>query len=267
MKNYSFKKGFTLAEVLITLAIVGIVAAMTIPTLVRAYKKKMIETKLRNTIATITEVLRRIEADEGDINYWSKDTIDYTNQLSMQRQFANKYIMKYLSSNARLCGKTDSEKGRDCLYKAVVNGQETTKFNEYVDDRRINKIVLPDGTGFWIMYPSAGNATAYGWQVNIDLNVSKDKMYNGIDYFQFRLIKNKSQNTYYITSVKKSNGVYLPVCSKDVLNYPDGKVLNYAQLCENNAMDDNYYGYPTSFCSVMIECNDWKIPEDYPIKF
>ena len=35
-----FKKGFTLAEVLITLAIIGIVAALTIPTLVQNYQEK-----------------------------------------------------------------------------------------------------------------------------------------------------------------------------------------------------------------------------------
>ena len=34
------KKGFTLAEVLITLGIIGIVAAMTLPALVGRYKKK-----------------------------------------------------------------------------------------------------------------------------------------------------------------------------------------------------------------------------------
>ena len=40
------KKGFTLAEVLITLAIIGIVAALTIPTLVTNYKKKIVTTRL-----------------------------------------------------------------------------------------------------------------------------------------------------------------------------------------------------------------------------
>ena len=34
-------KGFTLAEVLITLGIIGIVAAMTLPTLVNNYKKQI----------------------------------------------------------------------------------------------------------------------------------------------------------------------------------------------------------------------------------
>lgn len=34
------KKGFTLAEVLITLGIIGVVAAMTLPTLVQKYQDK-----------------------------------------------------------------------------------------------------------------------------------------------------------------------------------------------------------------------------------
>ena len=39
-----FKKGFTLAEVLITLGIIGVVAAMTIPTLVQNYNKRTWDT-------------------------------------------------------------------------------------------------------------------------------------------------------------------------------------------------------------------------------
>lgn len=38
------KKAFTLAEVLITLGIIGVVAAMTLPTLVGEYQKKQCDT-------------------------------------------------------------------------------------------------------------------------------------------------------------------------------------------------------------------------------
>ena len=41
------KRAFTLAEVLITLAIIGIVAAITIPGLVQSYKKTEYSTKLK----------------------------------------------------------------------------------------------------------------------------------------------------------------------------------------------------------------------------
>ena len=45
MKNESC---FTLAEVLITLGIIGIVAAMTLPSLLGNWKKKTIEARLKN---------------------------------------------------------------------------------------------------------------------------------------------------------------------------------------------------------------------------
>ena len=41
------KKAFTLAEVLITLGIIGIVAAMTIPTLITNYQKNITITRLK----------------------------------------------------------------------------------------------------------------------------------------------------------------------------------------------------------------------------
>ncbi len=40
-KNTKQTSAFTLAEVLITLAIIGIVAALTIPTLISNYQKKI----------------------------------------------------------------------------------------------------------------------------------------------------------------------------------------------------------------------------------
>jgi prepilin-type cleavage/methylation N-terminal domain protein len=50
----SKNKGFTLAEVLITLGIIGIVAAMTIPTILAKYQEKqtVIKTNIFNFIAS-----------------------------------------------------------------------------------------------------------------------------------------------------------------------------------------------------------------------
>ena len=41
------KKGFTLAEVLITLGIIGIIAAMTLPSIIGHYKKKALQEQFK----------------------------------------------------------------------------------------------------------------------------------------------------------------------------------------------------------------------------
>ena len=53
LKNFAF----TLAEVLITLAIIGVVAAMTIPTLINNYQKKQTVTQLKKAYTTLANVV------------------------------------------------------------------------------------------------------------------------------------------------------------------------------------------------------------------
>ena len=55
MKNYSLKGAFTLAEVLITLGIIGVVAALTIPTLINNYQKKVLKTQFMKKYAEISQ--------------------------------------------------------------------------------------------------------------------------------------------------------------------------------------------------------------------
>ena len=59
------KKGFTLAEVLITLGIIGIVAAMTLPSLINNYKKRETVEKLKTTYSLISNAMERAKADYG----------------------------------------------------------------------------------------------------------------------------------------------------------------------------------------------------------
>ena len=68
--SLSLKKkfAFTLAEVLITLGIIGIVAAMTIPTLIHNYKAKEMRTRLLRANSIIQNGIGRMVADEININ-------------------------------------------------------------------------------------------------------------------------------------------------------------------------------------------------------
>lgn len=57
------KKGFTLAEVLITLGIIGIVAAMTIPNLMNNYTQKRNINTWKKAYAEFTQLAKQISYD------------------------------------------------------------------------------------------------------------------------------------------------------------------------------------------------------------
>lgn len=50
----NIKYGFTLAEVLITLGIIGVVAAMTMPSLIASHKEKETVSKLKKVYSTLS---------------------------------------------------------------------------------------------------------------------------------------------------------------------------------------------------------------------
>ncbi len=67
------KKAFTLAEVLITLAIIGVVAALTIPSVVTNTQQSEFKTGLRKAVSVLNSAITTTSAIEGitpyDINY------------------------------------------------------------------------------------------------------------------------------------------------------------------------------------------------------
>ena len=85
------KKGFTLAEVLITLAIIGVVAALTIPTVVHKYQQKAQYTAFMKMYNTLQTAMQLASVEEGSPNTW-----DYT--LSMG-DFIDRYIAPYVKNH------------------------------------------------------------------------------------------------------------------------------------------------------------------------
>ena len=71
----NIKNGFTLAEVLITLVIVGVIAAMTIPTLMNNTNKQEYVAGLKKAYSTMTQATQKIISEEGmprgDIGGWA----------------------------------------------------------------------------------------------------------------------------------------------------------------------------------------------------
>lgn len=64
------KFGFTLAEVLITLGIIGVVAALTIPQFISKYNELVIITELKKTYSELNQAIKLSEVYNGDLKTW-----------------------------------------------------------------------------------------------------------------------------------------------------------------------------------------------------
>lgn len=59
MKYFNKKFAFTLSEVLITLVIIGVVAAITVPVLFANYQEKAIKSSLKKNYSALTQALTK----------------------------------------------------------------------------------------------------------------------------------------------------------------------------------------------------------------
>ena len=85
------KAAFTLAEVLITLGIIGVVAAMTMPVIIANKNKQDTIVKVKKVYSVMSQAHLRAVADYGDYEYW-----DIGHQIGASAYF-NKYYKPYLS--------------------------------------------------------------------------------------------------------------------------------------------------------------------------
>src|SRR5699024_2179910 len=83
------KRGFTLAEVLITLAIIGVVAAISIPSVISNSQQQEFKTGLRKAVSVLNSAITMNMAIDGESPYNNADLFNY-----LQRHMA---IMKTTS--------------------------------------------------------------------------------------------------------------------------------------------------------------------------
>ena len=87
--HHSLKRAaFTLAEVLITLGIIGVVAALTLPTLIQNHQKQVYVTQLKKAYSTLNNAFNKMAADEGVVDWnqtycssslWVENDLEATN--------------------------------------------------------------------------------------------------------------------------------------------------------------------------------------------
>ena len=107
------KKGFTLAEVLITLAIIGVVAAMTIPTLISNYQKQQYVVGIQRNISVLTNAFKLMLANEQvDTIVQSKFPTVHSSataeEISMQDMLEGfEYLSKFIKIDNMCYGETE----------------------------------------------------------------------------------------------------------------------------------------------------------------
>ena len=177
--HFSLKKAaFTLAEVLITLGIIGVVAAMTMPSLIQNYQEKATVTKLKKCYSLVSQAYVSILNDEG-----GSDTLQAGDDLEMMEKFG-----KYLKYQ-KTCGRN---KGcfPNVTYKSVT-GNGYNKWEDDTTDR--SRAILTDGTLIMFnknaMWGDEGNYL-YA-QIYVDINGFKGPNQLGRDFFYFYISPEK----------------------------------------------------------------------------
>ena len=114
-----FKQGFTLAEVLITLGIIEIVAAMTLPSILAKTEKQETIAKLKKAYSVLSQGIKRSESDNGEISEWPVGA-----EITDVEAYCNKYWRPYYKQ-PKIC-KTDIASGYKYIQAWVnLNGDKT----------------------------------------------------------------------------------------------------------------------------------------------
>ena len=212
---------FTLAEVLITLGIIGVVAALTIPNLIKNYKNQVTVTKLQKAYSVLNQAFRQSENDNGSSEFW-QETDEIGTKAYFEKYWKPYFVEPHLCKTYKECGYTTSapytyKDGTPCLLVIGVN----RVFFKTADD--VFYFFTDDTTD------SLGNAVLLQ-NVYIDINGAKAPNKFGEDVFVFNRIVGKGimpngheySSKERIANCTKGHGGY---CAAEII--ADGWKINY----------------------------------------
>ena len=230
MTNRKKKAAFTLAEVLITLGIIGIVAAMTLPTLIASYNKQECSVRLKKFYSTMSNAFNLATIDYGAMRYW-----EFPNELGNKLQmsnFAKTYLFPYLVG-IRECV-SDTNSGSICSQYA----------GNILHIGAHALYIFEDGSCFAM--DSGGVNDIHGAiHIIYDYNCMKKPNEFGKDVFEFIIDWWKYEDKY---TFKAGGYSVLNMTTREEL-------LNYCK----NAQDSDKLE-----CAALIQYDGWEIKDDYP---
>lgn len=164
MKSYSFKLAFTLAEVLITLGIIGVVAALTIPTLISNINNLQYKSAYKKAYSVAFQAWLKAYSDGGltVCDQWqSSGTCADNNFKAFQQEMA---ISKDCGTNTQACWEESGE-------KPFGGGAPTDGALAFIDNSGVA----------WSRTAPAGDAWAQSGDVLVDINANKGPNIYGKD--------------------------------------------------------------------------------------
>ncbi len=231
MKNkYCVRKyAFTLAEVLITLGIIGIVAAMTIPVLITNYQKHVTVTKLQKAISVLNQAYKLSYDDVGEPS--ESESFKMGSEEYFKQYWASYIKTAIICTNYKQCGYKVGNpwfySNKTAVNMGVVVPERRTTF--YTSDGFLYVIFVAMGT-------SVAGETVQDGSVVVDINGAEGPNIFGRDVF-------------YLTRVAKDGGGIQP--------------LGYTY--SNDVIDKNCNKSGNGFyCAEKIRRAGWKIEKDYP---
>ena len=236
---------FTLAEVLITLGIIGIVAAMTIPNLITNYQKKQTALEVKKAYTELNQILKMAIADYGEPSGW-----DYykANELSL-------WVQTYFEPYVKVSGAETCSDYKNCLgvpmYYPLKSATRSANLNgQYV--------VVKLGSPFaYVFSRYEGNYEPVTRVRAYIRNPRNLRAYVGKDVFTF------------ILTTVDSNPMFKPYGFKPLGSYGistnDRKILLSTGWggCNPKASGSGYWT-PGDACAAVIMLDGWKINKDYP---
>ena len=171
--NKQRKIAFTLAEVLITLGIIGVVAAMTMPSLIQEHREKATVAKLKKVYSTLNNAILLSVNEYGPLSDWnlSSGDVDSTgSSLIAERLKENIILIKDCKSDGGCFGDAYKTLG-------TVNERFSGGANNF------STFVLSDGVSV-ATWAWAGSLY-YNGAIMVDVNGKKGPNTTGKDAFWF----------------------------------------------------------------------------------
>lgn len=245
----SNSSGFTLAEVLITLGIIGVIAALTLPNLITQYQKSATVQGLKVAYSLLSQAVQKSVSENGEIDEW-----DYS--LS-SADFDETYLIPYLKI-VKKC------EGAECITTDGFHGYYELNGHKYT---QIDKSYILSN-GMILMKSSYGLDLGFiTYMVDINGNQKPNKM--GRDIFSFYLFNHSSLNNYYKERNKKFTSNLYPGGLDDngIPHYSETRNYllspNAHRACNKNATLGYHSGVGAA-CAAVIMKDNWEIKSDYP---